>query len=249
MIKLKITCVGQITKTAEVTITVTDELGQPVNGTVLLIVDGNFVEVEVINGEAIYNYTNTQEGKNVTISGYFKEDEDNGYRQSNTDDTTFEVEKLPLDIGVEVDTTPLTAHEDAVATITLTDPNTGDIIPGEEVNVEIRDGDEVIATVTATTDENGQVFVDFVPESGEDITIVVEHPESDAYQYADNKDKQTGEYDTFAVDPLLVNVELTTEPTIINGTSPIIVNITDEEGNPVEGVPVKLTLDDGSGEL
>ena len=236
-----------INETAEVTITVTDELDQPVNGTVLLLVDGNFVEVEVINGEAIYDYTNTHEGKNVTISGYFKEDEENGYKQSNTDSTTFEVEKLPIAVDVEVDTTPLTAHEDAVATITLTDPETGDIIPGEEVNVVIRDGDEIIAKVTATADENGQVFVDFVPESGEDITIVVEHPESSAYQYADNKDTE-GNYDTFAVGPLTVNVELTTEPTIINGTSPVVVKVTDEDGNPVEGVPVELTLDDGSGE-
>ncbi|MBQ6443737.1 MAG: hypothetical protein IJJ11_03540, partial [Methanosphaera sp.] len=236
-----------INETAEVTITVTDELDQPVNGTVLLMVDGNFVEVEVINGEAIYDYTNTHEGKNVTISGYFKEDEDNGYKQSNTDSTTFEVEKLPIAVDVEVDTTPLTAHEDAVATITLTDPETGDIIPGEEVNVVIRDGDEIIANITDTADENGNVFVDFVPESGEDITIVVEHPESSAYQYADNKDTE-GNYDTFAVDPLTVNIELTTEPTIINGTSPVVVKVTDEDGNPVEGVPVELTLDDGSGE-
>ncbi|RAP51550.1 MAG: hypothetical protein BZ133_02765, partial [Methanosphaera sp. SHI613] len=236
-----------INETAKVKITVTDELDQPVNGTVLLIVDGQFVEVDVIDGEAVYNYTNTQEGKNVTISGYFKEDEDNGYKQSNTDSTTFEVEKIGIEIDVTVDPeSPITAHETTTATITLTNTTIVDDeevtknIKDEEVTVIIKDAEgNVLANVTAKTDENGQITVDFTPETDSDITITVDHPENDAYGPASKEEP-------VEVEPMDVTVEITPiENTSINGTTPIEVVVTDEDGNPIVGVNVTLTIDDG----
>jgi c-di-GMP-binding flagellar brake protein YcgR len=102
----------------------------------MLSVDGNFVEVPITNGVGVYQYTNTQIGKNVTISGYFEENPTKGYLKSNTESTEFEVLKLGTDIAI-TNSSDVTAHKEATATVTLT--HDGQPVSGEVLNVVIKD--------------------------------------------------------------------------------------------------------------
>ena len=232
-----------INNTSHITVNVTDEEGNPVSGTVVLIVDGQMVEVETDDeGIAVYDYTNTTVGKEVTVTGYFEADPENGYLKSKTNSTTFEVEKL--DITIDIDASEeLTAHVPATAVITLTN-ETDDNVAGEEVTVTITDeAGNVLAEVTAVTDDAGQVTVDFTPVTTEPVTINVVHPENDVYNEA-----ITGTV-ILDVNAMGTNVEITpVDDTAINGTTPVEVVVTDELGNPVADATVELTFDDGIGE-
>jgi hypothetical protein len=171
-----------INGTSHITLNVTDEEGNPVNGTATLTIDGNLVEVPVTDGAAVYEYNNTQVGKNVTVTGYFDADSEKGYLKSNVNSTTFEVSKLPIDIACDF-SEDLTAHKPATATVTLTnDTDKQVVVPGEEVTVVIKDEEgNVLANVTATTNDEGQVVVDFTPVTDGKISIDVLHPENDVY--------------------------------------------------------------------
>ncbi|RAP54245.1 MAG: hypothetical protein BZ137_03255, partial [Methanosphaera sp. rholeuAM130] len=205
-----------------------------------MTVDGNLVEVDVTEGEGVYEYTNTTVGKNVTVTGYFEADPENGYLKSKVNSTTFEVEKLDLDIEIDAPD-ELTAHTPATATVTLTN-ETDEVVPGEEVTVVITDEEgNILANVTTVTDDAGQVIVDFTPVTTSPVTISVTHPENDVYNDATGEEpiedvKAIGT--TIAVDPI--------DDTVINGTVPVTVTVTDDNGNPVVG-DVELTFTDENG--
>ena len=233
-----------INETNIINLNVTDNEGNPIDGIVTLSVDGRFEDVEITNGQGVFEYKNTPIGKNVTISGYFVEDTTRGYLRSSTESTEFEV----LKIGTKLDITTtddVTAHKEATATITLTNTTVDEEsvevtkpIAGEVINVEISDeyGNILASNIEAITDANGQVEVKFIPVSGGDITITAIHQETDVYTRADA---------TEPVSPILsigTVTTITATNTTINGTSIITVTVTDEEGNPVKG-QVQLTID------
>ena len=91
-----------INGTSHIKLNVTDELGNPVNGTVIITVDGDLVEVPVTEGAGLYDYTNTTIGKNVTITGYVPENLTYGYLESSVNSTAFEVAKLNTTVTVTV---------------------------------------------------------------------------------------------------------------------------------------------------
>ncbi|RAP50150.1 MAG: hypothetical protein BZ136_02005, partial [Methanosphaera sp. rholeuAM74] len=229
-----------INGTSTITVTVSDEDGKPVTGDVdLTFTDekGNTDSVTVTtdeDGTTTYNYTNTTEGKNVTVTAKLATDPEEGYIVSESNPETFEVAKLNTTIVIIPDT-PITAHKPSTATVTVSN-ETSTLPAGETVKVFVTQGDAILVTETPlTTDENGQVKVDFTPENTEQVIIKVKYDETPVY----NENIAEEVINDIQSANIIMNV--TAEDTVINGTSKVTVTLTDDQQNPIKGT-VELTI-------
>ncbi|RAP43976.1 MAG: hypothetical protein BZ136_09185, partial [Methanosphaera sp. rholeuAM74] len=236
-----------------VTVTVVDEDGNPIMGTVdLTFVNENGTEETVTvytneAGVAVHPYTNTSAGKNVTVTAELVEPT-NGYDVEPVSDT-FEVAKLDTTITI-VPEANVTAHKPTNATITVSTEE-GRIPAGEDVTVVVTQNGVELANITSTLDDAGQIVVNYTAENTDDIIISVVFNETPVFNSAD-ADKTIGN-----IKSINTILNITSQDVPINGTSIITLNVTDELGNPatgtailtVDGQLVEVPVENGIGEL
>ena len=228
---------SKVNGTSYVEINVTDTNGNPVNGTVRLVFndsEGNAasVDVQVTNGIAIYNYTDTLVGKNVTVKGQYLENDTLGYEASAEEENDFNVAKINTNTTI----TPINvvAHNSSTARINLVNETKNDLI-GQKLDVKVvQDGKDLNVT-GGEIDEEGNAIVTFIPENTQPITITATYDGNKVYNGSDDETVITD------IGYIGTHIELTSENTTINNTSEIKVTVLDDNNNPVNGT-VNLTF-------
>ncbi|MEE1116849.1 hypothetical protein, partial [Methanosphaera sp.] len=234
-----------INGTSKITVDLNDANNKPVNnGTIHLeFSDGTpAVDIVIPNGNTNTTFTsefiNTTVGKNVTVTATFVPDEHSGYNSAKGEDD-FEVEKLPTTI--EIDSGNPVAHNETIATITL--KNSTANVPNEPINITIVDKEgNILFNDTVNTTDEGIVKVPYTPVTGSPINITAVfdgNPVENVY---------IGSNNSIEVTPAMMETKivLNSTNTIVDGTSTIGVNVTDANGNPVNGT-VDLTIKDDKG--
>ncbi|WP_409200316.1 Ig-like domain repeat protein [Methanobrevibacter sp. DSM 116169] len=208
--------------TEEITITLTDEDGNPLeNKTLDVIVDGEKIGNVTTDkdGKGYINHTFTEEGKPVITAEFAG---DNVYEESTGKNTT-NVAKIPTTTTVTVPD-EITVGETIEIEVRLTDED-GNPLENKTLDVTI-DG-KVIGNVTTDKDGKGYINHTFTEESKP--VVEAKFLGDDLYGASE------GENNT--------NVKkIPTITTIIVDGDKIIAIVTDEEGNPLEGVEVTFTI-------
>ena len=162
----------------------------------------------------------------ITFSG------NENYTSSNA---TVEVKVNRIDTEIDIDSGSPVAHNSTNATITL--KSAGGDIPNQEIKVTIRDGNgNVLYNDSALTGNDGSLKVSYTPLSVSPITITAVFDGSTVYNGSGNE---------ITADPSEIETVLNIDvkDTVVDGKTDIIINITDINGNAVEGT-VSLSFDD-----
>jgi len=208
----------------EVTVTgkVLDENGNPVANSPVTVNDkvvntdeaGNFEAVVIPTTEGVQNVTVT-----LPESDRYTEATKNATYTASKKDATITA-AVPEDAEVGKETT---------VNGTVTDSE-GNPVAGVPVTVTIND-----VPTTVTTDENGTYTVPFTPTTAgqQNVTVTMDDDEYKAEPVTDSFDT---EKQTATITPDEIKDPEVGKETPISGT------VTDEEGNPVAGIPVTVTV-------
>ena len=232
----------QINGTSVVGINVTDDNGNPVNGTVRLVFNDSegvtvTVDVHVEDGFATFDYTNTTVGKNVTVKGEYLVNDTFGYEASNEVETDFNVAKINTTTTI----TPVSvvAHNESSVMINLVNQTQGNLT-GENVVVSVVQDNVDLNVTGVKIDSEGNAIVTFIPINTEPITVTAVYDGSKVYNGSFDEELISN------IDYIGTHITLTSENTTINGTSEVRVSVLDDNGNPVNGT-VELTVTDSEG--
>ena len=219
-----------------VDITVTDQAGNPINGTVIVcvswIVDGVYdvvelaadgtgqasLRIDLINGEGTYDVTAT----------YIENDK----YLSAVNDTAKVTVTASTELTIEVTANEPTVGGDLIINVTGTD-GSGQNVTITQVEVTIDDGEPVNVTV----DENGQANLGKLDEGPHTITVKV-----------DDGTHQVASEDITAVvsAPVLLGTDVTVEVNNITYGEAATIHFTvkDENGNPITTGKINITVGD-----
>ena len=208
----------------EVTVTgkIVDENDNPVAFTPITVNDEVVITDEAGNFEAVV--IPTEEGTNtVTVTL-----PDSGRYTEATEDATFTASKKDATISVDV---PEDAEVGKETTVngTVTDSE-GTPLSGVETTVTING-----EPTTVTTDANGKFSVPFTPTTAgpQEVKVAIN---DDTYKADPVEDSFTVTKQTATITPNEIKDPEVGKETTISG------KVTDEKGNPVEGVPVTVTV-------
>jgi protocatechuate 3,4-dioxygenase beta subunit len=236
-----------------------DILNTTIGNVTIAVSVTNLTDVPVTEGTVIVNDVDGNELANATLSGgkanitipcdesgkllvQVEYQENDIYLASNA--TNSSAEGKPTENIIIIDvvkdaskltvdaTSPVKTHDDVTINGTLKD-SYGNPIAGAPIEVSV-DG---VVIANTTTDENGNYEVDTTATTGTH-KVTVEYPGSEAYEPA----KESTEYTVEKLDADVDASVIDTNPT--NTTVDVVV--TDENGDPVDDVPVVIKDEDGN---
>ncbi|MBE6513493.1 MAG: carboxypeptidase regulatory-like domain-containing protein, partial [Methanobrevibacter olleyae] len=195
--------------------------------------DGKFTT----NGVAEIKIENTTMNKvTATYAG-----NDTYVESSDVKDLT--VQEAPTNITIDTGD-EITAHVPTTATFTLYDVN-GNIAPNgiNDAGVTVTIVDEYgnnLNTTTVTTGPDGSITVGYTPVTDGEITYTAVY-NGKTYVFKDCQN-ETKRDDVQSID---TEMTVTVDDTVINGTTTVVVDLADVNGNPVNGT-IKFVCDDGT---
>ncbi|KZX12530.1 hypothetical protein MBFIL_11340 [Methanobrevibacter filiformis] len=163
---------GSVGDTVNITLSLTDEHGNPVNTTANVTVGGvNYTGVEFVDGVAVINYTITGANDNITV-GF---DGNDNYNHVNK---TIDVNFTKKDVNIDINVPNTKVGHNATATITVKDLN-GNSIPNALIKV-VLNGKSLGNFIT---DKNGQVHLVIPVSKNNTIEVIFDGD----YQYNSTK--------------------------------------------------------------
>ena len=148
---------------------------------------------------------------------------------------------VPTEIPIDVNN-PLTAHTNATATINLVNNRTSprEVITDigkDNVVIVVKQGNEELPAEVVFDNSTGEFKVTFISITDEDVTINATFKGESYYLPISNET-------TVKVNPLNTSINVTVQNTTINGTTDIIVDIKDANGNNITSGKVILSFND-----
>ena len=240
--KTSVEVLNNTTTNVTVGVKVTNQTNEPVTEGIVIVkdIDGNqLASEELTNGVANITIPVSESGKLLVQVEYQENDyylASNATNQSAVGKATenitiIDVEKVDSNLTVNT-TSPIKANETLEINGTLTDEY-GNPIPNAPIEISI-DG---VVIDTVTTDDDGNYETYTVAKAG-NHTVTVDYPGNETYNPA-------SESKEFTVD----KIDLTTDANVTDSNptnTTIQVNVTDEDGNPVDDIPVVIKDENGT---